>query len=72
MYSSAKLYTTQCQFADSRQAYADLDDATKLEIRDWIVNNSQFQCRRKASNNHPMLMVPEVRLPAKVTANVAH
>ncbi|KAI5475575.1 hypothetical protein MNV49_001171 [Pseudohyphozyma bogoriensis] len=47
------------QFADTRTAYADLDDATKARIKDYVVNNSQFQCRRVASPGNPILDAPE-------------
>jgi alpha-ketoglutarate-dependent 2,4-dichlorophenoxyacetate dioxygenase len=43
------------EFADTRQAYDDLDDATKERIADYVVMNSQHQCRRAANPGNPML-----------------
>lgn len=48
------------EFADSRQAYEDLPQETKERIADYVVNNSQFQCRRSANPGNPMVEGPEV------------
>ena len=43
------------QFADSRQAYADLPDSTKDRIANYVLLHSQHHSRRVASPGHPML-----------------
>jgi alpha-ketoglutarate-dependent 2,4-dichlorophenoxyacetate dioxygenase len=43
------------EFADSRAAYDALDPATKDKITDWVVLNSQLQCRRAANPGNPAL-----------------
>lgn len=43
------------EFADSRSAYEALDPATKSKIADWVVLNSQLQCRRSANPGNPKL-----------------
>ena len=48
------------EFADSRQAYEDLSQETKERIADYVVNNSQFQCRRSANPGNPMVEGPAV------------
>ena len=48
------------EFADTRTAYDELDQGTKREIEDWIVCNSQLQCRRAANPGNPALAGDEV------------
>ena len=48
------------EFADTRTAYDELDEGTKREIEDWIVCNSQLQCRRAANPGNPALAGDEV------------
>jgi len=50
----------ETQFADSRQAYTDLDADSKERIKDWVVMNSQYQCRRAANPGNPALAGEEV------------
>ncbi|KAM0755395.1 putative 2,4-dichlorophenoxyacetate alpha-ketoglutarate dioxygenase [Meredithblackwellia eburnea MCA 4105] len=47
------------EFSDTRTAYDDLEPETKEKIKDWVINNSQFHCRRTATPGHPILQVPE-------------
>ncbi len=47
------------EFADTRQSYRDLPEERKQEIQDYVMNNSQFQCRRSANPGHPLLSGPE-------------
>lgn len=48
------------EFCDTRAAYDDLDQETKARIKDWVVCNSQLQCRRGANPGNPLLMTDEV------------
>lgn len=50
------------EFADTRMAYEDLDEETKVEIENWVVCNSQLQCRRAANPGNPALAGDEVGL----------
>lgn len=50
------------EFADTRQAYTDLDMETKDRIKDYVVMNSQLQCRKAANPGNPMFDLPEVSL----------
>lgn len=49
------------EFADTRTAYADLLPETKERIGEYVVMNSQLQCRRSANPGNPKLAGPEVR-----------
>ena len=55
-------------FADSRTAYADLDDDTKENIKDYVVNNSLWHSRRLAAPDCDFLksMDPEKHFMADV------
>jgi alpha-ketoglutarate-dependent 2,4-dichlorophenoxyacetate dioxygenase len=54
-------------FADSRTAYADLDDGTKEEIKDYVVGNSLWHSRRLAAPDCEFLraMDPEKHFMAR-------
>jgi alpha-ketoglutarate-dependent 2,4-dichlorophenoxyacetate dioxygenase len=43
------------EFADSRQAYDELPQETKDRIKNYVVMNSQLQCRRAANPGNPLL-----------------
>lgn len=47
------------EFADTRTAYDDLPDAKKDKIKDYVVMNSQLQCRRNANKGNPLFDTPE-------------
>jgi alpha-ketoglutarate-dependent 2,4-dichlorophenoxyacetate dioxygenase len=47
------------EFADTRTAYDDLSQSEKDRINDWVVNNSQLQCRRSANPGNPLLQTDE-------------
>lgn len=47
------------EFADSRAAYDHLSDEQKEKYKDWVVNNSQLQCRRNANPGNPLLQTDE-------------
>nr|XP_031857198.1 uncharacterized protein CI109_007393 [Kwoniella shandongensis]KAA5524270.1 hypothetical protein CI109_007393 [Kwoniella shandongensis] len=53
------------EFADTRSAYESLSPERKEEINDWVVMNSQLQCRRNANTDengviNPLLATDEV------------
>ena len=50
------------EFADTRTAYEGLEEETKSEIEEWVVCNSQLQCRRAANPGNPALAGDEVSL----------
>ncbi|KAH7071378.1 hypothetical protein BKA63DRAFT_535291 [Paraphoma chrysanthemicola] len=54
-------------FADTRKAYADLDEATKNEIKDYVVNHSLWHSRRLAAPDCEFLqgMKPEDHFMAR-------
>lgn len=60
------------EFADSRTAYDDLPDEVKERIKDYVLENSQFQCRRSANPGNPMVSGEDVRIPAVQGAILAN
>ncbi|ORY30183.1 putative 2,4-dichlorophenoxyacetate alpha-ketoglutarate dioxygenase [Naematelia encephala] len=48
----------ETEFADTRSAYEDLSPDRKEEIKDWVVLNSQLQCRRNANTDKDGILDP--------------
>lgn len=55
-------------FADSRAAYDALPEETKEKIKDYVVMNSQHQCRKAANPGNPLFSTKEVS-PYAATAD---
>jgi len=47
------------EFADSRAAFDNLSDEQKDKYKDYVVMNSQLQCRRAANPGNPLLQTDE-------------